>query len=364
MNNILRILAIGFTLSVLIVGCSDDQKIDPVNAPLDRSLNGSSLSKELPSGAVINSAKLRIYTIWSNDMPIVIHPYTQAWDENTVTWNEMNSAIDVTTAPTIFGPFTPTGDSYFEVDVTTQVLDWINGPANYGLLLRQVGENDETFSIFASSEHDVVAERPALIITYNGTETTTIQRNASGEVYDTYGYVYSPDSNLGNFDYFSTGISPTGKYALIRFDISIKDDGCTRTIGYWKTHAGDGPQADDVTPLLTPNGIWLGDQGGAKSIHITTAAQAIEYLSQTLYGGGSNGITKLYAQLLGAKLNLISGAGIAPIESILPAVNAFLAQYNGNDWRTLTKQQKNQVLQWQKTLDNYNNGLLGISHCD
>ena len=360
MNHIIRLLAIGITLSALIVGCANDQ-LNEVSAPQYPS-TGSSLSKELPSGAVINEAKLRIYCISSNGMPIVIHPYTQAWDESTVTWSEMNAAIDVLTAPIIFGPYTPTGGSFFEVDVTDEVKKWISSPENFGLLFRQEG-NDTNYTYFASSEWVTVAQRPALVITYNDTVTTTVQRGESGEVYDAYGLVYFPDTNFGSLHYFGTGRTPTTKMSLIKFDISVNDDGCTRTIGYWKTHAGDGPQADEVTPLLTPNGIWLGDQGGAKSIHITTAAQAIEYLSQTLYGGSSNGITKLYAQLLGAKLNFMSGAGIAPLESILPAVDAFLAQYDGNDWGTLTKQQKNQVLQWQRTIDNYNNGLLGVAHC-
>jgi len=360
MNHIIRLLAIGITLSALIVGCANDQ-LNEVSAPQYPS-TGSSLSKELPSGAVINEAKLRIYCISSNGMPIVIHPYTQAWDESTVTWSEMNAAIDVLTAPIIFGPYTPTGGSFFEVDVTDEVKKWISSPENFGLLFRQEG-NDTNYTYFASSEWVTVAQRPALVITYNDTVTTTVQRGESGEVYDAYGLVYFPDTNFGSLHYFGTGRTPTTKMSLIKFDISVNDDGCTRTIGYWKTHAGDGPQADEVTPLLTPNGIWLGDQGGAKSIHITTAAQAIEYLSQTLYGGASNGITKLYAQLLGAKLNFMSGAGIAPLESILPAVDAFLAQYDGNDWGTLTKQQKNQVLQWQRTIDNYNNGLLGVAHC-
>ena len=41
-------------------------------------------------------------------------------------------------------------------------------------------------------------------------------------------------------------------------------NGCTRTIGYWKTHAGFGPQADAVTPLLP---ILLGSAGGAMTLN-------------------------------------------------------------------------------------------------
>ena len=84
--------------------------------------------------------------------------------------------------------------------------------------------------------------------------------------------------------------------------------GCTHTIGYWKNHAGFGPQADVVTALLP---IWLGTAGGAKSINVVTAAKAVSLLKMEGSNGvkaASNGINKLYAQLLGAKLSGADGA--------------------------------------------------------
>jgi hypothetical protein len=134
--------------------------------------------------------------------------------------------------------------------------------------------------------------------------------------------------------------------------------GCTHTIGYWKTHAGFGPQADVVTPLLP---VRLGTSGGAKSINVTTAAQAVSLLSITT---ASNGIDKLYAQLLGAKLSGASGADLSAVASTIAAADAFLATNNSASWATLTKAQKNMVLGWMETLDNYNNGLIGPVHCD
>jgi hypothetical protein len=134
--------------------------------------------------------------------------------------------------------------------------------------------------------------------------------------------------------------------------------GCTRTIGYWKTHAGLGPQADVVSALLP---IWLGTAGGAKSVNVTTAAQAVALLKKT---DSSNGIEKLYAQLLGAKLNIASGASSSSVASIIAAADAFLATHNASDWASLTAAQKAQVLSWMTALDNYNNGLVGPEHCD
>lgn len=135
--------------------------------------------------------------------------------------------------------------------------------------------------------------------------------------------------------------------------------GCTLTIGYWKTHAGGvGRNADMVTALLP---IWLGTPGGGKSVQVTTAGQAISLLSMS--GDPSNGINKLYAQLLGAKLNIASGASSAAVSSTIGAADAFLATRNAADWNSLTKAQKAQVLAWMTALDNYNNGLIGPGHC-
>jgi hypothetical protein len=135
--------------------------------------------------------------------------------------------------------------------------------------------------------------------------------------------------------------------------------GCTLTIGYWKTHAGGvGKNADMVTPLLP---ILLGTPGGVKSVQVTTANQAITLLSMS--GDASNGINKLYAQLLGAKLNIASGASGSAVSSTIAAADAFLATHNAADWNSLTKAQKAQVLAWMTLLDNYNNGLIGPGHC-
>jgi len=135
--------------------------------------------------------------------------------------------------------------------------------------------------------------------------------------------------------------------------------GCTRTIGYWKTHAGfTGNNADVVTQYLP---LWLGTANGAKSVQVTTATQAVSVLSMT--GGASNGIVKLMAQLLGTKLSIAAGADGSAVASTISAADAFLAQNNAASWSSLTQAKKAQVNAWMTTLDNYNNGLIGPAHC-
>ncbi|KAJ5709765.1 hypothetical protein N7493_010056 [Penicillium malachiteum] len=127
--------------------------------------------------------------------------------------------------------------------------------------------------------------------------------------------------------------------------------GCTRTIGYWKTH----PEA--ISPLLP---IWLGTEGGTKSVQVTTVSQAV-----TIEGipTASNGIDKLYAQLLAAKLSIKNGADGSAVASTIQAADNFLANSNRDNWAGLTNAVKSQVNGWATTLDSYNNGITGPGHC-
>ncbi|MBP2627741.1 MAG: hypothetical protein H6Q68_2452 [Firmicutes bacterium] len=139
--------------------------------------------------------------------------------------------------------------------------------------------------------------------------------------------------------------------------------GCTHTIGFWKTHAGFGPQNDLVTPLLP---IILGNEDGPQSITVSTAAQAVSILGFEGSNGifdAANGINKLYAQLLAAQLNINDGANGSAIASTLVDVNNFLSINDSTSWAGLTKAQKQQVLSWAKILENYNTGLIGPGHC-
>jgi uncharacterized repeat protein (TIGR01451 family) len=135
---------------------------------------------------------------------------------------------------------------------------------------------------------------------------------------------------------------------------------CTLTIGYWKTHAGfTGRNADRVTPELPQ---WLGNVAGAKSVQVGNAPQAVSLLSMS--GDASNGVNKLYAQELAAKLNIFRGSSPTAVASTLAAADAFLASYNSGDWAALSKTQKTQVNNWATTFDQYNNGLIGPGHCN
>ena len=150
----------------------------------------------------------------------------------------------------------------------------------------------------------------------------------------------------------------TGQQHMASATVTLSTDfcpgiNCTRTIGYWKNHP------KKIKPFLP---IWLGT-GVGKSIQVTTVSQAVDILNRTKYGTSTNGISKLYAQLLAADLNIKNGADPSAVAAILIEVNNFLVSDDWRDWKRLTADQKQTVLDWKTILDNYNNGLLGPGHC-
>lgn len=137
--------------------------------------------------------------------------------------------------------------------------------------------------------------------------------------------------------------------------------GCTHGKGYWKNHTGLGPQDDLVTPLLP---IWLGAEDGEKSLAVENAEMAYNILQQHTYGEPSNGITKLYAHLLTAKLNIANGANGDDIADLITEIDNFLADHDWEDWDGLTHDEKQSVNRWKGQVGGYNNGDTGPGACD
>jgi hypothetical protein len=193
--------------------------------------------------------------------------------------------------------------------------------------------------------------------------TGTICKGESPKTF-TYTRNVGPYGECGDFTVentasFVTNTTKTEGSSSWTINVNVPCNGCTLTIGYWKTHAGfTGNNKDFVTQFLP---ILLGNAGGTKTVSIDDATEAVQYLSMN--GDASNGINKLYAQLLGAKLNIAAGAGFGAISATLTAADAFLATKNASDWASLTRAQKNQVIAWASTLDQYNNGIIGPGHC-
>ncbi len=348
------LLCLLFVLA-LAIGCSNN--FDPVLDDQQRTEQASKLA--LNSGGTLASATFYIYVIEPSGQQVNIHRITSGWDEMLVTWNNFGGAY----AADIEGSFMADASDWRSVDVTALVQEWMNGVyENFGLLIDQE-IIDYPRAIYGSREN--ASLEPYLEICYTDAAGAVTCEQIPA-IADAFINEYRPDENNGYGEALFTGWAADvdfEKQSLIRFELPVEppEEGCTHTIGYWKTHAGFGPQNDVVTPLLP---IWLGDPGGEKSLEITTAGMAVDILKMKTYGKPSNGITKLYAQLLGAKLSVVDGAGASAVSAVITEADAFLADYDWHDWKSLGEFEKFMVNNWQGTLDDYNNGLIGPGHCD
>jgi hypothetical protein len=117
---------------------------------------------------------------------------------------------------------------------------------------------------------------------------------------------------------------------------------CTYTLGYWKAHAGTWPVG----------GLSLGSVAYSQS-------QLLSILKKPAAG---NGLIILAHQLIAAKLNIANGADPTPVASAIAAADALIGALvvppvgGGNLAPAVVTGVKD-------TLDNYDNGLLGVPHC-
>ena len=132
----------------------------------------------VPFSATINSAELSLYFnpttenyngMHSGANSSIIRRVTNAWEENTVTWNNQPST---TSLHQVNLPETTSGtQDFLDIDVTQLVSDIVNGDSqNFGFMMKLQVEEFYADLIFASSNHADTALHPKLVINY--TETT------------------------------------------------------------------------------------------------------------------------------------------------------------------------------------------------
>jgi N-acetylneuraminic acid mutarotase len=123
--------------------------------------------------------------------------------------------------------------------------------------------------------------------------------------------------------------------------------GSPRDAGFWKTHG-------ICVATLLPS--WLGTPSGARSVDVTTAQQAVAILGRS--GDASNGINRLDAALLAAKLNVANGVDGSAIAPVVAAVDAFLATHGAGDWASLAAADRGSVAAWTNALAAFDAGAL------
>ena len=151
---------------------SADQE-DPAPNPSHTLLRFDNLigggANQVPLGATVSSAKLRMWTTdpTAANTPIRVIRMLVTWDESS-TWNSMVNGIDgtngVETSATVDATIDGAQDEApDEVDVTATVQAWANGAVNYGWTLLPSGGNGWDW---ATSENGTAANRPMLTVEF------------------------------------------------------------------------------------------------------------------------------------------------------------------------------------------------------
>jgi hypothetical protein len=131
-------------------------------------------------------------------------------------------------------------------------------------------------------------------------------------------------------------------------------EGCTRTQGYW----GNAPAGQARLRELVPGTLSLG----------TISYTADQLLAILATPDGGNAVIKLAHQLIAAKLNILNGASSTPIAATIAladtALDALIIPPVGTAYVDPSSELGQRMVSLAGTLDLYNNGLLGVPHCE
>ena len=122
------------------------------------------------------------------------------------------------------------------------------------------------------------------------------------------------------------------------------DEGCTRTLGFWKTH----PEAWPVASLTL---------GGTSY----SAAQLMTIFNTSVRGDSS---LNLAHQLIAGMLNALSGASTTDVDVAFAHAQTWMANNKDADGRLPYGVRSASAVSLATALDNFNNGVTGPGHCD
>ncbi len=127
--------------------------------------------------------------------------------------------------------------------------------------------------------------------------------------------------------------------------------GCTLTQGYWKNHESE-------VAALVPGTLLLGSTGYSSS----------QLLSILTTPTGGNALIILAHQLIAAKLNVLNGASNTPIATTIQqadqAIGSLVVPPVGSDDVSPSSPLGQTMTSLSTILDSYNNGNLGVPHCE
>lgn len=158
---------------------------------------------EIPLGATINSATLRIYQDGWYDYADSVRTIsadcvTSAWHEAVATWN-----YAPTIGTTVGSVDVGMSEGWYVTDVTALVQEWYTGTTpNYGLLLRGYENSENLYRAFVPRSH---VNEPQLVVEYT-LQPTTLGVSANSIHFLTDGQKTSPSSSTLRINNSGTGV--------------------------------------------------------------------------------------------------------------------------------------------------------------
>jgi hypothetical protein len=190
----------------------------------------------IPQGSIINSAELFLYadinaincspgqpTYGMNNNGF-IRKITQAWSENTVTWN--NQPTFTSTGEIPVPASTGTAQDYV-IDMTSMVQDFVSNPStDFGFIIMLADEfNYYKSLIFGSNDHSDTSLRPQMVINYSTPLQECVEFILNDDGYDVLLSNEYPNNNYLIHEsnelitWTCSSVLCNGR-SLIRFDLS------------------------------------------------------------------------------------------------------------------------------------------------
>lgn len=181
-----------------------------ISATLNRALMRFDTSA-IPAGSTINSVALKLYpTVSGTAGGVEVHPSSNSWAENTVTWNTQptwNTTVLATSA-------TPVANTWLTTTLPTSAVT-AGADTFFGLRYSATGFN----FTFASKEDPT--NKPELLVDFTP-PTQNVTVNPSG---DTYVAASAPTTNFGNANPIQ--VSNSNNTGFLKFDTSGIPSGAT-----------------------------------------------------------------------------------------------------------------------------------------
>lgn len=145
----------------------------------------------------------------------------------------------------------------------------------------------------------------------------------------------------------------SNSFAFRAHHYQFDDVGCTRTQGYW----GYSPIGKiQLIKLVGTRGMNLGNK-------TYTSFQIAQILKAPPVGG--NALVSLAHQLISTKLNVLAGADSSEISREFKSADSLIADYSiGKDFVSNDSEVGREMNIIKDRLDDYNNGLLNVPHCN